>query len=87
MLELKKEKNTSFEFFDKSKMLQWICRFASGRKCLSQKKLYNHLSGITEISYENKEFCGKYMIEDTLTVLSDSFGKVEDTKTVVGPLK
>ena len=85
MLELKKEKNTSFEFFDKSKMLQ--CRFALGRKCLSQKKLYNHDRGITEISYENKEFCGKYMIEDTLTVLSDSFGKVEDTKTVVGPLK
>ena len=26
------------------------------------------------------------MIEDTLTVLSDSFGKVEDTKTVIGPL-
>ena len=28
-----------------------------------------------------------HMIEGTLTVLSDSFGKVEDTKTVVGPLK
>ena len=62
---------------------------ALGQKCLSQKKL-SYTIIFVELqreSYENKEFCGKYMIEDTLTVLSDSFGKVEDTKTVVGPLK
>ena len=56
------------------------CRFASGLNWLSQMESYNHF---TEFQYRDglvQKKWWKYMIEGTLTVLSDSFGKVEDTK-------